>query len=362
MTGTTSPASSAGRGVLIMVALGVLLLLLLSVAANQLAPRGRAPALPARHETDPLITRSLDQLAAITTDMRADERRLLALRNSPDAAARKAEIRALEGLVNARRESAAQIWQDLGALMEIPTPDRDRQGLVRFPSQPVERHNYSQIYHPIEGPQPYKMPDGFSFRFDHVLPQADGSLVHRVDARAGGAIKWERELSRARKEGHYTVEATINQIHPGIVYAPLWLFSEGSSEEGHEYDFEIMQGRIEYNLHNGRGGFNMRKVEKDIAGHRMRYEIIRRPGEVTMRVESLTDGWRDEMVVTPARVAEWARQEGAPEDLRFPPDDVAMFPVTELWRCRWPEWCGEWTTPPAGKAIEMVVHGYRVDP
>lgn len=360
MTDDTPKPISTGRSVLILAALGIAALFLLAIAVNQFSPRSPAAEAPPR--PDPAIARALDRLAAVTAEIRADEAELAGIRHAPDAASRGEDIRALEEQVQTRRADAAQLWQDLGALMEIAPPHHDPSRLVRFPSEPVERRNYSQIYHPIEGPQPYKMADGFAFRFDRIIPQADGSLLHALDARAGGAIKWERELYRARTQGHYTVEATINRTHPGVVYAPLWLYSEGASEGGHEFDFELMQGRIEYNLHNGRGGFNMRKVDKDVTGHRMRYEIIRRPGEVTMRATSLTDGWSDELVVTPEKVAAWATEDDAPEELHFPPDAIPMFPVTELWRCKWPDWCGEWTPPAKGETIEMVVHGYRVDP
>lgn len=358
MTQDRSSNPGAGRGLVLMAVAGVAALFGLAFFVSRLAP----PAVLDRPPQDPAISRVLGRIDLVTAEAGSDEKRLARLKRAPDAASRGEEIQALEALVKAQRGRAAQLWQDLGALMETPTPKPDGSELVRFSSEPVERHNYDQIYHPIEGPQPYKMPDGFAFRFDRIIPQADGSLLHVVDKNAGGAIKWERELSRGRTEGHYIVEATINRTHPGVVYAPLWLFSEGDSEGGHEFDFELMQGRIEYNLHNGRGGFNMRRTEKDVAGHRMRFEIIRRSGEVTMRATSLTDGWRDELVVTPQMVAEWATREGAPEELRFPPDHVAMFPVTELWRCRWPDWCGEWTPPAKGETIEMVVHGYRVDP
>lgn len=347
-----------GRSSLVLWMAALLAVAAIAFAAGYFAPRP-TPKAPA---PDPAISRTLSRLAVVMSDIHEDEARLVELRQSPDAAVRTAETAALESLLQTRRETAAQLWQDLGALMELIPRHLDTSELVRFPSEPVERHNYNQIYHPIEGPQPYKMPAGFAFRFDRIVPQRDGSLLHRLDANSGGAIKWERELSRLRTEGHYTVEATISRTHPGVVYAPLWLYSEGSSEGGHEFDFELMQGRIEYNLHNGHGGFNMRKVEKDVAGHRMRFEIIRRPLEVTMRATSLTDGWSDELVVTPAKVAEWAKQDGAPPELRFPPGHVAMFPVTELWRCHWAEWCGEWTPLPTGEMIDMVIHGYRVDP
>ena len=333
--------------------IGTLLLIILSLF---LIPE-RAPP-----EIDPALRRTLDQLASVSAAIDEDFTALTELRHADDADAQAAEIEALEAAITARRREAGRLWQDIGALMELPPPWHDSAHLIRFPTQPVQRHNYNQVYHPIEGPQPGKMPGGFSFRFDRIIPLPDGSLLHRLDQRAGAAIKWEKELQRGRTEGHYVVEATINHVRPGVVYAPLWLFAEGPEEWGHEYDFEIMDGRLEYNLHNGSGGFNMRRVEKDLSGHRMRYEIIRRPGRVTMRATSLTEAWSDELVITPDMVADWAGQDGAPENLRFPPDHVSMYPVTELWRCRWPDWCGRWRALPPGRYVEMTVHGYRVDP
>lgn len=336
--------------------------LLLAAAAGLyvlfLARPGEAPSPPA----DPAVERTLEHFRAVSANIYADEARLAAIRFGDAPQEDETEIPALEDRVRAQRAEAAQLWQDLGALMELPAPGADAGGLVRFPSTAVEKSNYDQVYHPIVGPQPSKMPGGFSFRFDRVIPQADGSLLHRLDARAGGAIKWERELRRARTQGHYTVEATIDRVAPGVVYAPLWLFAEGPQAWGHEFDFELVNGALEFNLHNGRGGFNMHRAEKDLTGHRVRYEIIRRPGKVTMRATSLTDGWREELVITPEKVAAWAKRPGAPEGLHFPPDTAAMFPVTELWRCKWPEWCGKWEDLPAGTYVDMIVHGYRVDP
>lgn len=320
------------------------------------------PDVAPRPAADPAIERTLDHLRTVSAGIYADEARLAAIHFGDAPPEDETEIPALEDRVRDQRAEAAQLWQDLGALMEIPQPAADAGGLVRFPSTAVEQSNYDQVYHPIVGPQPPKMPGGFSFRFDRIIPQADGSLLHRLDARAGGAIKWERELRRARTQGHYTVEATIDRIWPGVVYAPLWLFAEGPQAWGHEFDFELVNGVLEFNLHNGRGGFHMRRVEKDLAGHRVRYEIIRRPGKVTMRATSLTDGWSEELVITPEKVAAWAKQDGAPEGLHFPPDTVAMFPVTELWRCKWPGWCGKWQDLPPGTYVNMTVHGYRVDP
>ena len=337
---------------------GLMVASIVAIDASLISKTGREVG-PA---ADPAIEQNLEQLQKLSARIYTDEARLSAMKFGEETAKDQMEVPALHLRVQANRAQAAQIWQDLGALMELPLPGADTRGLVRFPSTAVERSNYDQVYHPIVGPQPSKMPGGFSFRFDRVIPQADGSLLHRLDARAGGAIKWERELRRARTQGHYTVEATIDRIWPGVVYAPLWLFAEGPQAWGHEFDFELVNGTLEFNLHNGRGGFNMYRVEKDLSGHRMRYEIIRRPGNVIMRATSLTDGWNEELVITPEKVSAWAKQDGAPQGLHFPPDTAAMFPVTELWRCRWPEWCGKWEDLPGDTYIDMVVHGYRVEP
>lgn len=231
--------------------------------------------------------------------------------------------------------------------------------LTKFSPLPVELREYDQPYHPIEGHQKLKFPDGFEFRFEAVEPQADGSIVQRLNESWGSAIKWEGEKRRDRRQGTYVVEATISKVWPGVVYAPLWIYSEGSKEGGHEFDFEYMNGRLEYNLHNGNGGYRMRAVEKDLAGHRVRWIIERRPGRVVMSALSLTDGWSDKLVVRRRTVAEWAKQKGAPADLRFPPDSTPMFPLTELWRCRTPAWCGTWRPLPPGETIDMTIHGYR---
>ncbi|MBA3069611.1 MAG: hypothetical protein FP825_14150 [Hyphomonas sp.] len=231
--------------------------------------------------------------------------------------------------------------------------------LTTFPPTPVEYRNYEQVYHPIEGPQPAKFPDGFEFRFSAVEPQPDGSVVQRLNETWGSAIKWEAERHRGKTQGRYVTETTFSEVWPGVVYAPLWLYSEGSAEGGHEFDFEYMNGRLEYNLHNGNGGFRMRSVEKDLGGHRVRWMIERRPGRVTMTVLSLTDGWTDKLVVRRATVAQWAQQKGAPASLRFPPDSIAMFPLTELWRCQTPSWCGTWQPLAPDQTINMTVHGYR---
>lgn len=234
--------------------------------------------------------------------------------------------------------------------------------LTPFPAATVEYQNYDQLYHPIEGTQPTKLPDGAVFDFAAVIPQPNGELLHRLTETQSAAIKWEAEKRLGKTRGRYITEATFSEVWPGVVYNPLWLFSEGSAEGGHEFDFEYMNGRLDYFLHNGEGGFLMRSVHKDLGGHRVRWTIERRRGRVVMSVRSLTDGWRDRLVITPKKVDGWARQKGAPPNLRMPPDSIAMFPLTELWRCRAPQWCGKWRPLPEGKTINMTIHGYSFTP
>ncbi len=303
------------------------------------------------------MTGLLYEFAGLSQEIAETDARLIEMRADP--ASSPDEARALELALADKRQAAAALWNEIGAGLELTNPS---DGLVKFSSQPVQRWNYRQIYHPVEGPQPNKMPAGFSHEFDYIVPTPTGAVIQKLDARGGSAIKWELEKMRARTQGHYTVEATIHSIKPGVVYAPLWLYSEPPAEPGHEFDFELIGNRLEYNLHNGRGGFRMREVNKDLEGHKVRYEIIRRPGRVTMRVASLTDGWTDELVITPERVAQWAQRDGAPERLVLPPDNVPMFPVTELWRCRTPEWCGAWQSLSPNSTVDMTIHGYRFDP
>lgn len=251
--------------------------------------------------------------------------------------------------------------------VEIPTPNTpapDVSNIVwdTFPTTPVIRWNYDQLYHPIEGPQPGKQPAGWAFLFNNVVPQPDGSLVCKVTNFGAGAIKWEAEKKLKKTQGHYMVKARLPQLKNGIVSNPLWLYSEGAVEPGHEYDFELMNGRIEYNLHNGNGGITMRKVEKDLSGHEAIFEIERRPGKVTMRITSLTDGFKDELVITPEFVATLAAKPGAPVNLRMPGDTIPMFPANEQWVSKWPEWSGTWTNLPAGESIDLVMLGFKFLP
>ncbi len=229
--------------------------------------------------------------------------------------------------------------------------------LQRFPDGPIAFRKYEQAIHPIEGYQTKLLP-GWTFSFDNVIVTRNAEVITRITEGKVAAFKWELEKRKARKRGRYIVEATLPKTRPGVVAAPLWLYSEGAREGAHEFDFELMNGRIEYNLHNGNGGFNMRKVNKDLGGHRVRFEIDRRPNKVTMRIESLTDGFKDELVVTPRKVRKWAKQSNAPKNLRWPPNRMAMFPVMEFWVSNAPGWVGEWQPLAPGESIEMVMHGY----
>ena len=234
--------------------------------------------------------------------------------------------------------------------------------LTKFSPTPVALYNYNDIYHPLTGPQPGKQPDGWVFAFENNVPNVAGELVHKLTNFKASGIKWEAEKKLKKTQGHYITEATLPNLRNGVISNPLWLYSEGAAEGGHEYDFELMNGRIEYNLHNGNGGFTMKKTEKDLSGHRVRFEIIRRPGIVTMRITSLTDGFTDQLIITPEIVKNWATKTGAPVNLRFPPDNIAMFPLTEHWISRWDSWSGTWIPLSGTQSIDMILHGYSFLP
>ena len=222
----------------------------------------------------------------------------------------------------------------------------------------------ASVWHPIVGAQPGKLEAGTAFKYEALSVNAAGELVHTLNNTDAAGIKWEAEKRLKRTHGHYMVEATFIPVKPGVVYNPLWLYSEGSAEGGHEFDFEYMNGRLEYNLHNGSGGFTMKSVEKDLSNLRCRWEIIRRPGKVTMRVTA-SDGWSDELIITPEAFAVWATKAGAPANLRFPPDTIPMFPLTELWIANqgWGApnniWSGKWVPFAADEKVLMVIHGYK---
>jgi len=55
----------------------------------------------------------------------------------------------------------------------------------------------------------------------------------------------------------------------------------------------------------------------------------------------------------------WKTKTGAPVNLVFPSDNMAMFPLTELWRSRWPNWSGTWVDLPTGQYVTMTLHGYN---
>jgi hypothetical protein len=315
-----------------------------------------------------------DFLAAVRA-MNPDPQRLMDLEaqieTSQTALDRATEEYALLTDLPAAKAKALAAFIALGEALNFSTPvepgpvdpppvDPPPTELTKFSTTKVTRWNYNDVYHPIEGAQPGKMPAGFAFLFDNVNPNADGELVHTLTELGGGAIKWEAEKKLAKTQGDYMVEATFDRIVPNVVYNPLWLYSEGSAEGGHEYDFEYMNGRLEYNLHNGSGGKRMRAVMKDLGGHRCRWQIIRRPMETVMKVTSLTDGWTDSLVIDPKFVADLAAQQPAPPNLRMPPDNIPMFPATELWRSRWNDWSGAWV--PQTEPVRMTIHGYRFKP
>ena len=315
-----------------------------------------------------------EQLAAFVAAVRAltpDPQRLMDLEaqieTSQTELERATEEYSLLTDTAAAKAKALQEFIAIGALLgftpgdqpapvDPPPVDPPTTELTKFPTEPVVHHNYSQVYHPIEGAQPGKMPAGFSFLFDNLLPTPEGELIHQLFETSGAAIKWEQEKKLWKTQGHYMVEATFGSNVPGVVYNPLWLYSEGAIEGGHEFDFEYMNGRLEYNLHNGSGGMRVRAVQKDLGGHRCRWEIIRRPTETVMRVTSLTDGWMDSLTLTPASVAELAKVAGAPVNLRMPGNTIPMFPATELWRSRWNDWSGVWV--PQTEPVWMTLHGY----
>ena len=81
-----------------------------------------------------------------------------------------------------------------------------------------------------------------------------------------------------------------------------------------------------------------------------------------MRITSLTHGFTDQLIITPEIVKNWATKTGAPANLRFPPDNIAMFPLTEHWISTWDSWSGTWIPLSGTQSIDMILHGYSFLP
>ncbi len=238
-----------------------------------------------------------------------------------------------------------------------------RYELTAFAVHPMKAHDYSRVLHPLIGAaQPKHLP-GWDYAFENLIPQADGSMIARITGTTMAGLKWEQEVNAKRTEANYKVEATLPDIRPGTIVAPLWLFSEGADEPGddaHEWDFEFLHDRLELNLHNGNGGFLLDAVHRDFSGHRVLLEIDRRTDIVTMRLTDLTDGFTFQRSFTPDSLAAMAQTRDAPRDLRFPA--APMFPMMEFWVSNAEDWAGPAELLAPGEVRDMILHGYSITP
>jgi len=248
---------------------------------------------------------------------------------------------------------------------QASTPDLQfgRYELVPFAAYPMRAHDYSRVLHPLIGASQSKHIPGWDYAFENLISQPDGSMIARNTGTTMAGLKWEQERDAKRIEANYKVEATLPDIHPGTIVAPLWLYSEGADdpdEDAHEWDFEFLHDRLELNLHNGNGGFLLDSVHRDFSGHRVLLEIDRRTTVVTMRVTDLTDGFIFQRSFTPDSLAAMAQSRPAPRNLRFP--DAPMFPMMEFWVSNTEEWAGPAELPAPGEARDMILHGYSITP
>lgn len=238
-----------------------------------------------------------------------------------------------------------------------------RYALIPFAAHEMKPRDYTRELHPLIGAAQYKHLEGWEYAFENLIPQPDGSMIARIDGTTMSALKWERELAAQRLAANYKLEATLPDIRPGMVVAPLWLFSEGApdpNEAAHEWDFEFMHDRLELNLHNGNGGFLLDAIHRDFSGHRVLLEIDRVPGAVTMRLYDLTDGFGFERTFTPDMIAARASEPNAPEGLRFP--EAPMFPMMEFWVSNAEGWAGKAEDYGPGMRYDMILHGYSITP
>lgn len=244
-----------------------------------------------------------------------------------------------------------------------PSRPGEQYALIPFAAHDMRLKDYTRELHPLVGAAQYKHLPGWEYAYENLIPRPDGAMIARIQGTTMAALKWERELAAQRLEANYKVEATLPDIRPGMVVAPLWLFSEGApdeNEDAHEWDFEFMHDRLELNLHNGNGGFLLDAVHRDFSGHRVLLEIDRRLDAVTMRVTDFTDGFTYERTYTPELIAQRAGEPGAPKDLRFP--EAPMFPMVEFWVSNSEAWAGRAEDFGPGIAYDMILHGYSITP
>ncbi|MCF6329014.1 MAG: hypothetical protein L3J02_04360, partial [Henriciella sp.] len=264
-------------------------------------------------------------------------------------------------LISAAVLLAACGQPDASALPQIAEKTSDpqvrRYELTPFAAYPMRSHDYSRVLHPLIGAaQPKHLP-GWDYAFENLISQPDGSMIARNTGTTMAALKWEQERDAKRTQANYKVEATLPEIHPGTIVAPLWLYSEGADDPGeakHEWDFEFLHDRLELNLHNGNGGFLLDAIHRDFSGHRVLLEIDRRTDVVTMRVNDLTDGFTYQRSFTPGSLAAMAQTRSAPRNLRFP--TAPMFPMMEFWVSNSEGWAGPAEPPAPGETRDMILH------
>lgn len=168
-----------------------------------------------------------------------------------------------------------------------------------------------------------------------------GALELRLrDGRTAQVQAGDHAFSR---DALFEVDATLPRMRPGLIAAPLWLYSRTTRDEA---DFEVVgtRGLTVTVYARGQSVWSRLLIPGDLSGARLRLGLRYQAGR---RLAFLVDG------------AERAALASADVEA-FP--SAPLKPLMELWPTRAVEWAGAWREPPPGEVLTMKIHGYRATP
>ncbi|WP_374389136.1 hypothetical protein [Brevundimonas sp.] len=168
-----------------------------------------------------------------------------------------------------------------------------------------------------------------------------GALELRLrDGRTAQVQAGDRAFSR---DALFEVDATLPRMRPGLIVAPLWLYSRTTRDEA---DFEVVgtRGLTVTVYARGRSVWSRLLIPGDLSGARLRLGLRYQAGR---RLSFLVDG-RERAALS------------ADDAEAFP--RAPLKPLMELWPTRAVEWAGAWRAPSPGEALTLTIHGYRATP
>lgn len=167
-----------------------------------------------------------------------------------------------------------------------------------------------------------------------------GDLVLRMTG--SNAAQVQARAATASRSATFEVDSTLPEMRPGLIAAPLWLYSHDTRDE---IDFEATgpKGLTVTVYARGAAVYSETLIRGNLSGRRYRLAIEYQAGR---RIVFWIDGVA-RAEVTPASTARGA----------FP--DAPLKPLIELWPTMSEEWAGRWTPLGSGESLTMRIHGYR---